>query len=170
MLYLGSVSFYSPSRLSKLTSFGPPVSFETLSGGAFSSLVSLAGNKRNYHSHGASGTHSSSSYPVKVSEPLANLRIHRHCSPHPFARLAWCQARYMPSHPSSPLPRQVQSSFSSSWCPCPHGPASAPLRALTSTTLSLAGFVSFFFFFFSFFCLVLSSIPAEAHLLHSSLL
>ena len=64
----------------------PPVSFEPLSGGAFSSLVSLAWNKRNHHSHGASGTHSSSSpYPVKVSKPHANLRMpHRHRLPHPF--------------------------------------------------------------------------------------
>ena len=74
----------------------------------------------------------------------ACLTVHR--PPHPFARRAWCQARYTPSHPSSPLPRHVHSSSSSSWCPCPHGPVSAALHALTSTTLSLAGFVAFFHF------------------------
>ena len=81
--------FTPSSRLSKLTSFDPPVSFENPSGGAFSSLVSLAWNKRNYHSHGASGTHNSSSpYPVQVFKLLANLRMpHRPPSTSPLRTL-----------------------------------------------------------------------------------
>ena len=66
-----------PSRLSKHDELDPPVSFETLAGGAFSSLFSLAWNKRNHHSHGASGTHRFPPLPTqsKSSKPHANIRM-----------------------------------------------------------------------------------------------
>ena len=119
-----------------------------LSGGVFASLTSLAWNKRpNYHSHGASGAHRLLFLSPNVvgCSPLLtyaypNIVI---LASTLFRISSMVQARYMLWRPSSPLPRQMRAFFSSSWCLCPHGPASASLHALTSTTRSPVGFVFF---------------------------